>query len=125
MKQWLLDEMLASRICYTRERLIGLFRGRPYLTLVEILAETGVEPVDRLWCVWLSDLMPEQLRVFVERAIERHPTHDMRRWTRHTISNAMASAVSRQAIEGLDLIATTAELNSQIADIVDVLTNGH
>ena len=72
MKSWTIDEMVAERPCYSRERIEQLAGGRKRLTLLEIL-DLDISDKDKVWvCARDNEYRAEWIERVITRAVETH-----------------------------------------------------
>jgi len=99
------DDIMAYRPCYTRERVAELFAGRTSMTIREICAvETAAK--DRVWFLTRSavldlDLRNQWITIFVTRAVTKHALHcgilSVEDWAANWLSNTDRSTYAANA----------------------------
>ena len=99
------DDIMAYRPCYTRERVAELFAGRTSMTIREICAvETAAK--DRVWFLTRSavldlDLRNQWITIFVTRAVTKHALHcgilSVEDWAANWLSNTDRSTYAADA----------------------------
>lgn len=127
MKSWTVDEMVAERPCYSRERIKRLAGGRERLTLLEIL-DLNISDQDKVWvCARQNEYRAEWIERVVTRAVKSHALRCgvpvVEQWAARWLSGEDRSYAAAYAAAYASYAAydAAAEWARQVQDMRDVI----